>query len=300
MACCRPHQVPVVPDTRAGSALNPQTVENPAQVRAILASVIPLRPELTAFFGCLYYAALRPEEAVALRHGDLVLPPNGWGKLILITACPRTGAAWTAAGTSHELRGLKHRPGGAHRIVPIPPLLVALLRWHLDNYGTTPDGRLFRGTRSGMLSESLYGRTWHAARTAALGPALAATGLARRPYDLRHAALSLWLDASSAPRPGRRPRGEQRPRPAGHLHPLRRRARGYRQPPDRASPRPGTPATLRHSKRFAAPPSPPQTCPSYVREWPTPGGAAPATRHDQSNIHSPPRSTSMQVRERIR
>lgn len=180
-------------------ALNPQTVANPAQVRAILASVTQLRPELTAFFGCLYYAALRPEEAVALRHGDLVLPPHGWGKLILTTACPRTGAAWTAAGTSHELRGLKHRPGGAHRIVPIPPLLVALLRRHLDSYGTAPDGRLFHGTRGGMLSESFYGRTWKAARTAALGPALAATGLARSPYDLRHAALSLWLDASSAP-----------------------------------------------------------------------------------------------------
>jgi len=50
-----------------------------------------------------------------------------------------------------------------------------------------------------MLSESVYGRTWHAARLAALGPALAATGLARRPYDLRHAALSLWLNATGAP-----------------------------------------------------------------------------------------------------
>jgi hypothetical protein len=50
-----------------------------------------------------------------------------------------------------------------------------------------------------MLSESVYGRAWHAARQAALGPELAATALARRPYDLRHAALSLWLNASGAP-----------------------------------------------------------------------------------------------------
>ena len=50
-----------------------------------------------------------------------------------------------------------------------------------------------------MLSESVYGRAWHAARQAALGPELAATALARRPYDLRHAALSLWLNAGSAP-----------------------------------------------------------------------------------------------------
>ena len=71
-----------------------------------------------------------------------------------------------------------------------------MLRQHLHKFGTAPDGRLFRGTRGGMLSESVYGRTWHAARQAALGPDLAATALARRPYELRHAALSLWLNAS--------------------------------------------------------------------------------------------------------
>jgi len=50
-----------------------------------------------------------------------------------------------------------------------------------------------------MLSESVYGRAWHAARHAALSPELAATPLARRPYDLRHAALSLWLNATGEP-----------------------------------------------------------------------------------------------------
>ena len=58
------------------------------------------------------------------------------------------------------------------------------------------DGRLFRGARGGPLSESFYGRTWHQALTAAMprSPAIAPL----RPYDLRHAALSLWL-ASGAP-----------------------------------------------------------------------------------------------------
>jgi hypothetical protein len=65
--------------------------------------------------------------------------------------------------------------------------------------GTAPDGRLFRGTRGGPLSGSVYGRAWHSARTLALGPELAASGLARRPYDLRHAALSLWLNAGGDP-----------------------------------------------------------------------------------------------------
>jgi hypothetical protein len=57
---------------------------------------------------------------------------------------------------------------------------------------------MFGSPRGGILHESCYGRTWHTARATALGPELAATPLARRPYDLRHAALSLWL-ASGAP-----------------------------------------------------------------------------------------------------
>lgn len=154
---------------------------------------------MTAFFGCLYYAALRPEEAVALRRANLVLPRHRWGKLILTGACPRTGSAWTSTGTPHEPRCLKHRPEGAVRVVPVPAALAGLLRQHLREYGSAPDGRLFRGARGGILSESTYGRVWRAAREIALGPQLAATSLARRPYDLRHAALSLWLNATGAP-----------------------------------------------------------------------------------------------------
>jgi hypothetical protein len=72
----------------------------------------------------------------------------------------------------------------------------------LDNFGWRvphPTGGCSAGTRGGPLSESVYGRAWHAARALALGPDLAASGLARRPYDLRHAAVSLWLNAGGDP-----------------------------------------------------------------------------------------------------
>lgn len=110
---------------RASGAVSPLAVPSPAQVHAILNTVAAIRPELTAFFGCLYYAALRPEEAIALHASGLVLPPGGWGQLILTGACPRTGSAWTGNGSPYEIRGLKHRPDGAIRVVPIPPALVA-------------------------------------------------------------------------------------------------------------------------------------------------------------------------------
>ena len=97
-----------------------------------------------------------------------------------------------------EPRSLKHRPEGAIRTVPIPPQLARLLHWHLQAFGCAADGWLFQGARGGALSESLYGRIWHQARAAAMPQDGTGAQRARRPYDLRHAALSLWL-ASGAP-----------------------------------------------------------------------------------------------------
>ena len=108
-----------VPQSSA-AAIDPAVVASPEQVSALLDAVSLTRSELTAFFGCLYYAALRPEEAVALRSADCHLPGTGWGMLRLAAATPRTVAAWTSSGTSHEQRGLKHRPDGAIRMVPTP------------------------------------------------------------------------------------------------------------------------------------------------------------------------------------
>jgi len=65
---------------KAAVAVTSASVASPAQVRAILAQAAGIRPELAAFFGCLYYAALRPEEAVALRCDDLILPAHGAGR----------------------------------------------------------------------------------------------------------------------------------------------------------------------------------------------------------------------------
>jgi hypothetical protein len=101
--------------------------------------------------------------------------------LRLAAPTPRTASAWTSSGTSHEQRGLKHRPDGAIRMVPVPPVLAAMLCAHVTAYGTAPDGRLFRGARGGPLSESVYGRAWRSARALALGSELAASGLTRRP-----------------------------------------------------------------------------------------------------------------------
>jgi integrase len=45
------------------------------------------------------------------------------------------------------------------------------------------------------MSESTYCRVWRKARAVALSVDEVRSPLARRPYDLRHAAVSTWLNA---------------------------------------------------------------------------------------------------------
>jgi integrase len=175
-----------------------RVVVSPAQARTLLAAVRGLSgrgEHLEAFYGCLYYAALRPSEAVMLRESDLHLPRNGWGRIVLAASASRAGTAWTDDGTARQERGLKHRAEHETRTIPVPPELVKLLRAHIKRYGTTPDGRVFQTSRGGILQDSAYGEVWDQARKQALTPAQYRSPLGRRPYDLRHAAVSLWLNS---------------------------------------------------------------------------------------------------------
>jgi integrase len=166
------------------AAVDPRAVACPSQVQAILAEVARSRPELAAFFGCLYYGALRPEEAVALTAACRDLPATGWGTLTLSTTAPRSAVTWTGNGTPHERRGLKLRPRGAIRTVPIPAQLVTLLRDHVRAHGTAADGRLFRPRAEGCSTKAATGGPGTSPAAGRLVPELAATPMVRRPYDL--------------------------------------------------------------------------------------------------------------------
>lgn len=212
--------VPAVADT-----IDRRVVANPTQVASLLTAVASLGKRahrLVAYFGCLYYAGTRPAEAANLRLADCQLPGRcldcdtplpdlttiiptrycrhdktepAWGRITLAETNPETGSHWTDDGIPYQRRGLKHRARTATRTVPIPPRLVALLCDHIEQHGLAPDGRLFRGLHGGPLPQSVYERWWKLARRKALTPAQVTSPLARRPYDLRHAAASLWLNS---------------------------------------------------------------------------------------------------------
>lgn len=184
-----------------------RTVANPEQVRNLLKAVRGIAGEFEAFFGCLYYSALRPEEALHLRAHEFERPakPGGWGWFNLTGATVTAGESWTGTPQGTEDRRLKHRAKAATRRVPVPPALVTLMNAHIEKYGTGPDGRIFvtqrgpggryRPTTGRPFSGNAYTRVWRKARQQALTEAQQASPLARRPYDLRHAAVSLWLNA---------------------------------------------------------------------------------------------------------
>ncbi|MEU7863850.1 tyrosine-type recombinase/integrase [Nonomuraea sp. NPDC049141] len=183
---------------RAVTVVDPRTVVNPAQARQLLDAVPKVGrkrgPRLKALFACIYYAALRPEEAADLRLRNCTLPETGWGLIVLEKARPQATKRWTNSGETHESRSLKHRADKETREIPIPPVLVAMLREHIAEFGTAKDGRIFSTGTGGSYSSSAHSYVWQEARKLALTPAQVVSSLAARPYDLRHAAVSLWLN----------------------------------------------------------------------------------------------------------
>jgi integrase len=192
-----------------------RTVVNPTQARALMEAVRvqqPSGPRLVAFFGALYYSGLRPEEAARLRRQDIRLPAltwddnaqqwheedDGWGGFHLRAARPDAGRQWTDDGSGRDCRGLKHRAEGESRRVPCPPELTKLLRRHLADVNNEPTALIFRAVQGRPLATITCRRVWDRARKSALSADDYNSPLARRPYDLRHACLSTWLNGGVA------------------------------------------------------------------------------------------------------
>ncbi|MGW2186589.1 tyrosine-type recombinase/integrase [Streptomyces sp. NPDC001719] len=193
------------PATARGASIDPRILMNPVQAREFLIAVSYVGSvnrnrgrRLVAFFGCILYAAMRPAEVVGLRLADCHLPETGWGVLTLRETRPVSGKKWTDTGERHDKRGLKMRDPEADRPVPIPPELVAMLRAHLKEFGTAPDGRVFQNERGGLVGTTSYYRVWVEARNYAFPPPKFQSPLAENPYAGRAFCITQWLRAGLA------------------------------------------------------------------------------------------------------
>ncbi|MDI3344368.1 site-specific integrase [Streptomyces sp. AJ-1] len=190
------------PGGKSSDVVDPRVLVNQVQGAQLLTAVSYVGSihrnrgrRLVAFFACQLYAAMRPAEAVGLRLQDCHLPEQGWGTLTLRETRPVSGKKWTDSGQRNDRRGLKAREINMDRPVPVPPILVAILREHVDEFGTAKDSRLFGNERGGVLGTSSYWRVWQEARPLALPPDKVSSPLGRRPYDLRHTCITNWLNA---------------------------------------------------------------------------------------------------------
>ena len=111
-----------------------------------------------------------------LRVRSLTLPPEGWGRIDVTEA----DIHWDEPG----------EPKTGPRSVPIPPVLVDVLRRWISECGLhAPEELLFR-TRNGFCpSQSNWGRAWRRS-LASIGATLRFAS-----DDCRHTAATTWLRA---------------------------------------------------------------------------------------------------------
>ena len=145
-----------------------------AQVIDAIPSHQPSSVMYQVMVAVMYYAGLRPSEVVMLRPSALALPAAGWGRIDV-----------READISFDEPG---EPKTGERSVPIPEVLVAMLRGWIEAKQIGDRELLFR-TRTGRRpTHSNWARTWQRALRQSGHKPL-------RVYDIRHAAATTWLGA---------------------------------------------------------------------------------------------------------
>lgn len=122
---------------RPQSVVDVRALPDPATMERALAAIPSHQPSSRTYqvmIAVMYYGGLRPSETIMLRPRALQLPDEGWGRIDVVEA-----------DISFDQSG---EPETGRRTVPIPPVLVTMLRKWIDEHGFAPDELIFR-TRTG-------------------------------------------------------------------------------------------------------------------------------------------------------
>ena len=162
---------------RVRRTVDVRSLPDPDTMARALSAMITHQPAsrtYQAMTAVAYYAGLRPSEVAMLRCSALELPDEGWGHLHV-----------READISFDVPG---EPKTGPRSVPIPPLLVDLLRDWIEQLELAGDDLLFRTRNGRRPTASNWARAWQRALRSIDHPSL-------RIYDCRHAAATTWLRA---------------------------------------------------------------------------------------------------------
>lgn len=169
-----------------------QVVAVVEQVRGLAGDGHQAAARLTAYFAMIALAGVRPAEARGVRVSDCThLPPTGWGTLVLAGRLAAVGCRYTADGARHEAGPLKWRHEGETRTIPIPPMLVGLLREHINRFALTGDDLLAIGRDGEPASDADIATVWHVVRDTLFAADTHLRTLQAK--ELRHARASMLV-----------------------------------------------------------------------------------------------------------
>lgn len=174
--------------------VDPDLVMDPQQVRTVAAACAEINPRYEAFVLIQGFCGLRPGEAVALQRRNI-----GYRDGRPVTVTGRTSdsalpARFYAANETRR-RPLKGRGQRFDRTIPLPTEIGDALERHLAEFvEDRPDALVFTNTVGRRLNLSTFGRdVWEPVRRRLFADDDPLRNVRR--HDLRHAAITAWLNA---------------------------------------------------------------------------------------------------------
>lgn len=182
------------PSLRDHDKVNPDLVMTPQLVRQLASACAEVHPRYELFVLIQGFCGLRPGEAVELRRRDIEARDGRPRSITARGTHTVVADRFLAVGESRR-RPLKGRGERATRTIPIPEELMPFVERHLAEFvSTRGDAHVFTTPNGRQLNMSNFQRdVWGPAREAVFGPEDALRGVRR--HDLRHAAITAWLNA---------------------------------------------------------------------------------------------------------
>ena len=188
--------------------MDPRAVGSPALVASMLEAcgTIGKRqgPRFRAFYGCMFYALMRPSEVAALTREGCHLPDDRLGPPDLRGRQPRSREGLhrrrpgpRAPRPQRPDQGQAHPEGPQARAEGPDPARArrAPPHAHRDSSAWPRTGGC-SGPRTGNpLQPSTWWQVWQKVRAASLTPEQLASPLMKRPYDLRHSGVTWRLNS---------------------------------------------------------------------------------------------------------
>ncbi len=174
--------------------VDPDMVMSPAQVKQLAGACGQRHPQWESFILLQGFCGLRPGEAIGLRVKDFAYVDGRPVDVLPRTSHSLVPGQFFDEGETRQ-RPLKGRGPKARRRIPIPRQVTDIVAGHLRSVGrSNSSNRAFTNTAGNAVNLSnFYRDVWRPSRSEVFAPDDPLSGAT--PHDLRHSAITVWLNA---------------------------------------------------------------------------------------------------------